>query len=72
MTVAPGPVFALVARRQLAEFAVGAMGFANPLAVLAHFVRIPDVVIIVVRIINADGGVAGAAGEQHRREKSGS
>ena len=61
MAVTPGPVFALLGRRQFAEFAVRATRFGDPLAVVAHLVGIPNVVIAVVRVVDADSGVAGTA-----------
>src|SRR5580658_1912773 len=63
--VAPGPVFALLGRRQLAEIAIRPVGFADPLPVIDDFVIVPDVIIVVVRIVNTDGGAFGAARKQH-------
>ena len=54
VAVAPGPVFFLFFRRNLAEVAVRiAVGFISPTIVITNFLVIPHVVIGVVGIIDA-------------------
>src|ERR1700679_876238 len=65
MIVAPGPVFALLGRRQLAEIAIRPGWFADPLAVIDDFVMVPDVIIVAGRVVNPGGGAFGAARKQH-------
>src|SRR5271163_2112683 len=53
VAVAPGPVFLLFARGQLAKVSVFvAMVFVRPRLVITHFLVVPDVVVAVVRVIN--------------------
>ena len=53
----PGPVFALLRRRQCAKFPIRPMRFHGPLPVVANLRRIPWVIIAVVRIVHTHGGV---------------
>jgi hypothetical protein len=56
VVVAPGPVFFLFFRTQLAKIAVVVvMSFIGPLAIVDHLVVIPRVIVGVVRIINTVG-----------------
>ena len=53
VTVAPVPVFLLLLWTQSAEIAIGiAMIFAGPLMVIDNFVVIPDVVVVVIGVID--------------------
>jgi len=53
VTVAPVPVFLLLLWTQFAKIAIGiAMIFARPLMVIDDFVVIPDVVVVVVGVID--------------------
>src|ERR1700691_1740161 len=53
VTVAPVPVFLLLLWTQSAKIAIGiAMIFARPLMVIDNFVVIPDVVVVVIGIID--------------------
>ena len=67
--VAPGPVFALLGRRQFAKIAIRPARFGDPLPVINHFVIVKGVIIVVLRIVNADRGVFGAARQQHGRKQ---
>ena len=56
MVVAPRPVFLLFVGWQLAEIAMPvAVSFAGPLAIVNDLVVAPNVIVRVIRIVNAIG-----------------
>jgi hypothetical protein len=66
MIVTPSPVFALLGRRQFAKFPIRPVRFHDPLAVIADFVVVPDVIIVIERIVNANCVVFGATSQYDR------
>jgi hypothetical protein len=54
VVVAPGPILFLFFRREFTEVAVRvAMGLSGPAIVVSNFVAVPDVVIRIIRIVDA-------------------
>ena len=70
--VAPGPVFFLLLRTQLAEIAIRiAMVFAGPLVVEDDLVIVPDVIVAVIGVIDPIVMMMAARHVQHRRRQGG-
>src|SRR5271155_841672 len=70
--VAPGPVFFLLLRTQLAEIAIRiAMIFAGPLVVEDDLVIVPDVIVAVIGVIDPIVMMMPARHAQHRRRQGG-
>src|SRR5260370_33924606 len=68
--VAPGPVFFLLFRRQLAEIAVAVtVCLLSPAMVVHHFVVVPRVIVGVVRIINTVGVMLRASDSRQARSQ---
>jgi hypothetical protein len=53
VTMPPLPILLLLVVIQLAEVAMIAVGFQNPLVVIDVFVVIPAMIIVVVRVIDS-------------------
>jgi len=73
VVMAPRPVFFLFFGRNLAKVPAGvAMTFIGPLPVVNHFLIVPDVIVGVVRVVDAIVVMATHAGQAcccHRRSQ---
>ena len=71
VVVSPGPVFFLFFGAKGLEIAIAiAMILLGPAMVIDDFVVIPDVVVSVVRIVDAIGMMLGASDSGQRRRES--
>ena len=68
MAVAPGPIVALFLTVTLTKFAVSAMCFNFPAVVENDLIPVPNVIIAVIRIVDAIG-MRGTSGDRERRNK---
>ena len=69
VVMAPGPVFFLFCGRNLAKVAsCVSMSLAGPLLVKDYFVIVPDVIVRVVRVVDAVVVMAGRASQACRSE----
>ena len=66
LAVPPGPVFLLLVGTPLSKFAMLAVAFRFPAAIVGIFVRTPAMIITVVGIIDTGVSVLGTAGAQRR------
>jgi hypothetical protein len=72
VAVAPGPIFFLFARRNLAEIAMFvAMVFPRPAMVVNNFVIVPDVVVAVIGIVDPIIMMSTTSHAEYRTHKRG-
>jgi hypothetical protein len=65
--VAPVPILPLLCGRQRAKFAVRSVSLHSPPAVEDDLIVVPHVVVTIVGIVNQDGGVFRASGNEDGR-----